>query len=194
MFHANKYDTSKTHDGEVAWYTWLGLVRPHLSPLPCDGNSILLCLEWRASACHEERPEIPGPVVITMLFWFLSIMILPGLDVCNPSWFSFDTGKSGVIPGSQVLKIIRQRIYAFMKAQKMRRFPHKMKIISEIGDNLVADRRNKTWRYKYRKDFFPDNHRLDYCSGWLEWWWNNLDRDSIMMVPDISVRQDHEVQ
>jgi len=29
-----------------------------------------------------------------------------------------------------------------------------MKIISEIGDNLVADRRNKTGRYEYRKDLY----------------------------------------
>jgi hypothetical protein len=125
VFHANKRDPSGTHDGEVARGAGFWLVRPDLSPLPCDGRSILLCLERRASAGHEERPGIPAPVVITILFRFLSIMIRPGLDVCNPSWFSFDTGESGVIPGSQVLKIIRQRIYAFMKAQKNAKIPAK---------------------------------------------------------------------
>jgi len=60
-------------------------------------------------------------------------MIHPGLDECNPSWFSFGTGELGVITGSQVFRIIRQRIYAFMKAQKMRKFLKGIRTISEMG-------------------------------------------------------------
>jgi hypothetical protein len=68
MPHADERNASGTHDGEVACRAGFWLVGPDLSPLSCDGGSILLCLERRASTGHEERPTIPGPAVSTFLF------------------------------------------------------------------------------------------------------------------------------
>jgi hypothetical protein len=71
------------------------------------------------------------------------MMIPLGFDLCDPSWCFFGSVGPGYIPGSQVLKIIRQRIYAFMKARKIRRFRRRWGSFSEMGGDLVADGRNK---------------------------------------------------
>jgi hypothetical protein len=82
-------------------------------------------------------------------------MVIPlGFDLCDPSWFIFGSAGPGYLPGSQVLKIILLFIYTFMKARNIRRFLQRVRIISEMGDDLVADGRNKNGTTCVQERFF----------------------------------------